>query len=133
MATHYVLDTNHASAIWRGDRNVLERVSRSTDAVLYLCMPSVAELWYMVFNSARAAENHVRLTEFLTGFPILDLDAAAAMEFGRIKTELRRAAQPIPDVDSLIAAIARSRDMTVLTADAHFARITQLRRENWLS
>jgi tRNA(fMet)-specific endonuclease VapC len=131
MTTNYVLDTNHASAIWKADPKVLTRIGAAHDVVLHLCLPSVAELWYMVFNSSRVAENEVRLRTFLNGFPILPLDDAAAEEFGRIKSELRRSATPIPDVDALIAAVARSRDMVVLTADAHFGRVPDLRLENW--
>jgi len=132
MKTNYVLDTNHASGIWRGDTKIIARIRATPDSTLHLCMPSVAELWYMVFNSTRVAENEARLHQFVAGFSVLPLDSAAVMEFGRIKMELRRLAQPIPDVDSLIAAVARSRQFVVLTADAHFSRIAGLQVENWV-
>ncbi len=44
---------------------------------------------------------------------ILAFDEAAAAEWGRLMAEAR--SQPIPYDDSLIAAIARSRELTVVT------------------
>jgi tRNA(fMet)-specific endonuclease VapC len=61
-----------------------------------------------------------------------EFTAQAAEEFGRIKSELRRTGHPIPDVDAQIAGIARLNDLTLLTADAHFAAVQDLKNENWL-
>src|SRR5437879_3674392 len=115
---HYLFDTNHASAHWQGHAKLTPRVLAATpDTRFSLCLPSIGELWFMVFNSSRVTENEARLHEFLLDFDHRPYDAAAAIEFGRIKTELRTLGPPIPNIDVQIAAIARARDLTILTAD----------------
>jgi tRNA(fMet)-specific endonuclease VapC len=86
----------------------------------------------MVFNSSRVEENERDLLRFLESFGHHEYDAAAAIEFGRIKSHLRRIGRPIPDVDVQIAAVARAHGLTLLTADAHFAFVEGLTIENWL-
>src|SRR2546429_623271 len=66
-------------------------------------------------------------------FVIWELDAKAAVEFGRLRAELRSAGQPIPIFDVLIAAIARSNNLVLLTADRHFNSVDGLAVENWLA
>lgn len=48
---------------------------------------------------------------------ILPFDSAAAREFAQIVTDRRRAGRPIEDFDAQVAAIARSRGMTLATRD----------------
>ena len=128
----YLFDTNHASLLWRGLPKLVTRISTARPDNFTLCMPSVAELWFMVFNSARISENEAKLKTFLLDFRILPLDDAAASDFGKIKADLRKLGRPIPDIDTQIAAIARSRGLTLLTADKHFNAISGVATENWL-
>lgn len=86
----------------------------------------------MVHNSARIAQNEQRLVAFLGDFPHVPFDEDSAIWFGRLKAHLRNLGRPIPDIDLQIASIAMAHDLTLLTADAHFAGIPQLRTENWL-
>jgi tRNA(fMet)-specific endonuclease VapC len=131
--TRYLLDTNHASTLWRKPEIVAERLRSLVDPRVGLCLPSIGELWYMVFNSARPESNQVELNDFLGGFEHWQFDASAATEFGRIKAELKRAGRPIPSVDVQIAAIARANDLVLVTADAHFGYVSNLKSENWLA
>jgi predicted nucleic acid-binding protein len=130
--TDYLLDTNHASFVWRKREQIAPRLRSLTDARLSLCLPSIGELWHMVFRSARAESNAAELELFLSDYEHWPFDHAAAEEFGRIKSQLRAAGRPIPDVDSQIAAIARVNNLVLLTADAHFGHVNGLRIENWL-
>lgn len=54
----YLLDTNHASAIFRSLAPITTRIAAAKDAEFALCRPSVGELWYMVFNSAQVERNY---------------------------------------------------------------------------
>src|SRR5947209_1773252 len=111
----YLFDTNHASLLWRGHPQLIEKITSTGRDNFLLCMPSVAELWFMVYNSLRISENEQKLRAFLEDFDILNLDDNAAIEFGKIKAELRKVGRPVPDVDAQIAAIARSSGLTLLT------------------
>ena len=129
---NYLLDTNHASAAFRKLVKPQDKLQSAAGDAFFLCRPSVGELWFMIFNSERVEENHRDLVRFLQTFRHVEFDADAAVEFGRIKFELRRIGRPIPDVDVQIASIARVQEMTLLTADTHFASVPGLKTENWL-
>ena len=129
---HYLLDTNHASGLFRRLPELEARIGSSTGDAFLLCQPSIGELWFMVFNSTRVEDNERDLHRFIETFDQHEYDATAAIEFGRIKSELRRIGRPIPDVDVQIAAIARFRGLTLLTSDVHFAFVEGLKFENWL-
>jgi tRNA(fMet)-specific endonuclease VapC len=130
--TGYLLDTNHASALWTNHPGLVARIAALSDAELSLCLPTIGELWFMVHNSTKVAANEASLRQFLPRFRQYPFDHAAAQEFGRIKTELRAAGRPIPSVDVQIAAVARTNNLIVLTGDAHFAAVPNLKFENWL-
>jgi tRNA(fMet)-specific endonuclease VapC len=128
----YLLDTNHASAVFSYRLDLASHPrARATDT-FGLSIPTIAELWYMVFHSARLQKNTERLTAILSEFEIWPFDERAAVEFGRIKSEVRRAGRLIPDFDIQISSVARVNDLIVLTADAHFGAVSQLKHESWL-
>jgi tRNA(fMet)-specific endonuclease VapC len=97
-----------------------------------ISLPSIGELWFMVINSVRIAKNSGELELMLNDFLQVEFDFRSAVEFGRIKSELRHSGRPIPDVDAQIAAIARAGKWVLLTADSHFSNVTGLTCEDWL-
>lgn len=128
----YLLDTNHASQALTRNVEWLSRLARRTGD-FGVCMPTVGELWYMVYNSRRVTENSCDLRVLLSIFTAWDYDGDAAAEFGRIRVELKSAGRPIPAIDVQIAAIARSHGLIVLSSDRHFRHIADLKVEDWLT
>jgi tRNA(fMet)-specific endonuclease VapC len=129
---NYLLDTHHAAALWRKQSGLSAKIAAVGESAIHLCHPGIGDLWYRIYNGPNPSENERSLNEFLTRFVVLDFDAAAAVEFGLIKFALWRIRRPISDVDVQIAAIGRTRGMTVLTAEQHFSTVPKLRVENWL-
>lgn len=127
----YLLDTNHVSAVFRQSPTILSRIAASPQSEYGVALPAIGELWFMVFNSVKIAQNTSDLERVLADFIAWPFDDEAAREFGRIKADQRRAGRPIPDVDVQIAAIARSRGLVLLTADAHFSHVNGLTIEDW--
>jgi len=128
----YLLDTNHAGSLLRPQPVLVAKMRAAPDATFSLCLPSIGELWHMVYNSSRIADNHQKLEALLQRFAICEFGHLAAREFGRLLTDLRRSGQPLPAIDIQIAAIALVDDLTLLTADRHFDKVPHLRHENWL-
>jgi tRNA(fMet)-specific endonuclease VapC len=91
------------------------------------------ELWFGIAKSERRAENIAELEAFLArGFEILALDGDDAEEAGDIRATLARAGTPIGPYDVLIAAQARRRDATLVTANGReFSRVPGLKIEDW--
>jgi tRNA(fMet)-specific endonuclease VapC len=131
--TRYLLDTNHVSAIFKRQPEILARIRPSPQAEFSIPLPAVGELWFMVFNSARVAQNAADVERVLAAFTHYPYDDGAAREFGRLKADMRRAGRTIPDVDVQIAAVARVNSAILLSADAHFQFVPGLMTENWLA
>jgi tRNA(fMet)-specific endonuclease VapC len=113
-------------------RSRLERVLAERMAV-GIPMIVLFELRYGIAKSARAAQNAAALAALLT----LDVtpwpfDAEDAEEAGDIRAALARAGMPIGPYDVLIAAQARRRNATLVTANTgEFVRVPGLKVEDW--
>jgi tRNA(fMet)-specific endonuclease VapC len=131
---HYMLDTNTCIRAMRADATsrLAGRFSRYAEQ---LCISSIvlAELHYGAEKSQRAADNLDEIEMFVARLEaVLDFDAPAAAEFGRIRAGLRQ--QPIGPLDTLIAAHARSRGLVLVTGNvSEFARVPGLVIETWQS
>ena len=129
----YVLDTNVCVRLMTGTSSVLvRRVREHRPAAFRMCSVVKAELAYGARKSAHVAENLKRVERFCAPFRSLPFDDASAAHYGSIRCELERAGTPIGANDMMIAAIARSRDLTLVTADTReFHRVVGLRVEDW--
>lgn len=99
---------------------------------IVLCSVVVAELLYGAHRSTQTARNLIQVRTFCSGFASLDFDEAAAEEYGAIRAHLDRAGTPIGPNDLMIAAIARSRRLIVVTHNVgEFSRVPGLQVEDW--
>lgn len=132
--TDYLLDTNHASRLMSGDGTLVRsiRAARTAGDRFGVSITVVAELYFAVYASRRQDENRHRLDDLVTSLVVWPFDASAAEEFGRIQAEQKARGRPIPALDAQIAAVARSRDLKLLTADRHFDYVAGVIAENWL-
>ena len=105
--TRYLLDTNHVSALLRRMSDLRQQMDAARAAAFGVSVPSIGELWYMVYNSRRVGANARNLREVLRVLTSWPFDDNAAEEFGRIRAELRRKGRPIPVIDMQVAAVAR--------------------------
>ena len=132
MALRYMLDTNTCVRVLKSDATskLASRLNRYAEQI---CISGIvlAELHYGAENSQRIAENLAGIEQFVARLSaVLDFDATAAADFGRIKTALRKT--PIGPLDTLIAAHARSRDLIVVTKHiGEFSRVPGLLVEDW--
>ncbi|MGD0023547.1 MAG: type II toxin-antitoxin system VapC family toxin [Xanthobacteraceae bacterium] len=91
------------------------------------------ELWHGAAKSARTERNIDRIKDFLVApIQVLAFDADDAREAGEIRAALERLGTPIGPYDILIAAQARRRGATLVTAnEREFARVPGLQTEDW--
>jgi tRNA(fMet)-specific endonuclease VapC len=83
-------------------------------------------------GSDQLAERVRELVGSLVG--ILPFDAVAAETYGPLRARLERAGTPLGEPDLRIASIALANDLTLVSGNVrHFARVPQLRLENWLA
>lgn len=132
----YVLDTNACIALINGTSIPVRReFTRALAEGSVVCVSSVAvhELWYGVSKSARLEANTARVQTFLGGpMEVLEFDDADARAAGALRAELERTGQSIGAYDTMIAAQAVRRGITLVTADTKdFARVDGLMWEDW--
>ncbi len=96
-------------------------------------MITIAELQYGARKSANPEKNFLALHEFLIPIVIFNFDYFAAIEYGKIRTDLEKTGTPIGPLDTLIAAHAKSLQYILVTNnEREFNRVEGLQVENWV-
>ncbi|MDL2122437.1 MAG: PIN domain-containing protein [Deltaproteobacteria bacterium] len=91
------------------------------------------ELEYGVEKSEYRQRSEDALAKFLLPLNLINLDRSSAIEAATIRVQLEKKGMPIGPYDLLIAGLARSRDMTLVTNNTkEFERIVGLHLENWV-
>ena len=99
---------------------------------IVLCSIVKAELFYGVNKSAKPEKNLEKLTEFLNRFVSLPFDDKASETYGNIRVQLEKSGTPIGPNDLLIASIAISNNLILVTHNTReFGRVDDLRLEDW--
>ncbi len=130
------LDTNVVvAAMNERFRNVRARLEQTLIDDIVIGVPTIVlyELWYGIKKSVRRDANAAALSTFLaldvTPWPFESQDAEEA---GDIRAALERTGKPIGPYDLLIAAQARRRGATLITAnEREFAHVPGLKTEDW--
>jgi len=130
----YLLDTNICIyLIKKRPSEVLERFRQHSPKNVAICTITLFELQYGIEKSQYLQRSEEALTKFLLPLNLIDLDRSAAIEAAAIRAQLERKGMPIGPYDLLIAGLARSRDMTLVTNNTkEFERIAGLHLENWV-
>ena len=129
----FLLDTNACIRALNGSCAALEaRLRIHPPQDIRLSAVTKAELLYGAYRSTRAAENLALLEKFWAPFVSLPFDDRSAREYGRIRSDLSRAGEPIGPNDLLIASVARAHDLTLVTHNLReFSRVPALSLEDW--
>jgi len=97
-----------------------------------VCSVVEAEMFFGAAKSSDPPKTLQRQQRFLARFQSLPFDSVAAEVYGPTRAAIEGAGTPIGANDLLIASIARSRQLTVVTANtAEFERVPGLQIENW--
>jgi tRNA(fMet)-specific endonuclease VapC len=131
----YCFDTDVLSATIRRDPplHLIRRLARTPPSEQCTTAITLGELVYGV-RKRGSPELAERVQALITSAgPILPFDEIAARRYGLLRAELERSGRRVAEPDLRIAAIALARDATLVTGNVrHFARIPELRIENWL-
>ena len=129
----YMLDTNICIfAIKKRPEIVLAHLQAHRPAEICISSITYAELCHGVAKSQAKGRNRLALTLFLSSISILPFDGAAALEYGNIRAALEQHGTPIGPLDTLIAAHAKSLNMTLVTNNTReFQRVKGLIIEDW--
>lgn len=129
----YLLDTNICIYIMKKNPpQVIEKYLSLNSSERCISSITLAELEFGACKSSKPLKNKLALKLFLAGIEILPFDENAATEYGDIRASLERRGTPIGANDLLIAAHARSLNLTLVTNNLkEFERVDGLKVENW--
>lgn len=128
----YLLDTNICIALLNEKPQAVAKFNRYFSQC-YLSIIVVSELYKGVYCSQQVAKNLETLTQLTELLPVKPFEMEAAIEFGKIQSELRKIGKPTGEFDALIAAVARSCDDIIVTNNIKdFINIPNLQLDNWL-
>jgi tRNA(fMet)-specific endonuclease VapC len=132
----YCLDTDVLSAVIKRDPplHLIRRLARTPSTQQCTTAITLGELVYGVHRRGSAALAERVRSLIASAGPILAFDASAAERYGPLRAALESSGLPLAEPDLRIASIALARDATLVTGNVrHFARVPDLRVENWLA
>ena len=124
-----ILDTNAISA-WCDDDPALLAVLPA-DRPLFVPAIVLGEYRFGIKVTRDRRIREAWLEEVESAVTVLDVNSETARCYADVREELRKARKPIPENDLWIAALARQHELPVITRDAHFDHVTDLRRVGW--
>ena len=129
----YLLDTNVCIHLLNERHPViLQHLRQHSPADIVLCSIVMAELLFGALRSQRAEANLQRLRVFFAPLQSLPFDDDCAEHYGQIHADLVAQGKPIGANDTLIAAIARAHNATLITHNTReFSRVAGLRIADW--
>jgi predicted nucleic acid-binding protein len=134
--TPYCFDTDVLSAVLRRDPPLalVRRLARVPPTEQTTTAITVGELLYGAARRGSPALTR-RVRKLLeSALSIVPFDRRAAEVYGELRALLEREGRRLDEPDLRIAAIARSRELTLVTGNVrHFERVPELVVENWLA
>ena len=131
---HYLLDTNICIyLIKKRPTEVLERFRQHSPQDVAISTITLFELQYGVEKSQHPQRSKDALAKFLLPLNLINLDRSSAIEAAIIRAQLEKKGMPMGPYDLLIAGLARSQGMTLVTNNIkEFERVVSLHLENWV-
>lgn len=128
----YLLDTN----VWihylkNAASPVASRLRQTPASEVAVCSVVWAELLHGARKYERRDERQTRVERTLEPYRSLPFDDAAARRYAVLRDDLETRGEVIGSNDLLIAAIALSHGLVLVTNDAGFGRVTELQTEDW--
>jgi tRNA(fMet)-specific endonuclease VapC len=132
MEIRYLLDTNIASLVIKGNSSAVDRrLVRVPMAQLAISAVTEGELRFGSARLPHATRLHNMIEDFFLRVAILPWDSEAAQQYGNLRATLERDGQPMGNLDAMIGAHALALDATLVTNDRAFTRIKKLKIEDW--
>src|SRR5262245_7956060 len=129
----YLLDTNACIGYLNGRApGIVKRLQAEKPADVFLCSVVKAELHFGAQRSSDPIREFKKLEQFWHPYASLPFDDRCAVVYGEIRAQLEAAGTPLGPNDLLIAAIALTNGLTLVTHNTReFQRVPGLKWEDW--
>lgn len=129
----YLLDTNIVSDLVRNPQGrIAQRIRKVGEDKICTSIIVAAELRYGAAKKG-SLQLSAQLEAVLGAIEVVPLESPADIAYGSVRAQLEKVGRPIGSNDLLIAAQAIALGYIVVTDnESEFARVQDLRHENWL-
>jgi tRNA(fMet)-specific endonuclease VapC len=129
----FLVDSDTCSAHLKQKSAVTSRFLQYSGQ-LYVSVITVGELYTWALRAIAPPKRMQSLLDLLADVKVLDVNAAVAQEFGRLRAQLMDTGRPAPDLDLLIAATALANGLTLVTHNTQdFVNVPDLKIIDWLA
>lgn len=125
----YLLDTNIIIGFLKNDTSIVSKLSSEQE--VNISVITVGEMLYGANNSGNPSENTRLYKEFFKNCHIHNISEITSEYYAEIRHSLKIAGNPIPENDIWIAAIAKEKNMTIVSRDKHLSRLEFIKTESW--
>jgi tRNA(fMet)-specific endonuclease VapC len=131
----FLLDCNHFAAAIRKVSVMRDRLqqARKNGKKFGSCFPVLCELEAGIQQTTDPDAYRKRLGYVLKHVRLWPLDHETTRLYGAVYRELRQQGRVLSQVDMILAALIRQKNLTLLTADKDFEALPDIPTENWLS
>lgn len=133
----YLFDTDIITHVFKKNpsQKLLAKLAETPRQDQHISTITISEIVYGAWKSAQPKRHLDNLEKvLLPAVNIVTFDAKAAYVCGAVRARLEREGNCLALADLEIAAIAIANDLTLVSGNLrHFARIHELRAENWLN
>ena len=130
----FLLDTDTCIYALKQSPAVLKNLLARSPEDIAVSVITEAELRTGAAKSASAAKTLRLVENFLRPIAILEFSSGDAVSYAHVRARLERAGTPIGPLDTLIAAQAMARKLTLVSNNQReFGRVAGLHIQNWAS
>lgn len=123
----YLVDTDWVADWLNGRSRIVEELSRLRREGPFISIITYGEVYEGIYFGRNPQQAERAFRQFLRGADVLLPNRQVMQRFARMRGELRRQGNLIPDADLLIAATALHHGLILLTNNvSHFSRIEGL-------
>jgi tRNA(fMet)-specific endonuclease VapC len=123
------LDTNAVIAYREGISEVCKLIDEAD--VIILPVTVIGELLYGALNSTKSKNNEKVVQKFVQYSIVIQIDESVAARYARVRFDLKRRGNPIPENDIWIAAACLDLEVPLLSRDNHFNLVPGLNVITW--
>jgi tRNA(fMet)-specific endonuclease VapC len=130
----FLLDTDTCIYALKQNRNVLEQLLSKSREEILISVITEAELRTGAAKSSSPIKTLRLVENFLRPIAMADFTSDDAVAYAQVRAKLERAGTPIGPLDTLIAAQAVARKLTLVSNnEREFRRVSGLHVENWVT
>jgi len=123
------LDTNAVIAYREGISEVCKLIDDAD--VIILPVTVIGELLYGALNSTKSNNNKKFVQKFAEYSLVMPIDEVVAARYAKVRFDLKRCGNPIPENDIWIAAACLDQKVPLLSRDDHFKLVPGLNVISW--